>query len=162
MVRLRDALRERLAGERVPCCRSHGDFTPWNLLVRGGRLAAFDWEFSEPRAPALFDLLHFHVQTGVLVRHVDAPRLLRELDVLAAGAARTLFAPAGPPPVSMAALAGLYVLHVATLDDEVHRIERPPFVQVEWLRSARRELAELLADRLRAEAGGADAEVRAA
>jgi len=163
MAGLRDALHRGVAGGRLPCCRCHGDFTPWNLLVSDGRLMAFDWEFSLPCAPALHDLFHFHVQTGVLVRHVDAGRLLAELDALAAGPALATLRELGLEPADLDALAGLYVLHIATFDEETNRIQRPPFAQVDWLRRGRTELARLLRARLLAGAGrGAARKVRAA
>ena len=54
----------------------------------------------------------------------------------------------GVEPAQIAALAGLYVLHVATFDAQVNHIERSPVVQVEWLHRTRTELARLLEARL--------------
>jgi hypothetical protein len=152
MSALRDALLRHAAGERIPCSTCHGDFAPWNLLVSRDRIVAFDWEFCQERVPALFDLLHFHIQTGILVRHVGARRLLEELDALAAGPARGLLRELALDPHRIDGLAGLYVLHVATSDEEVNLIERPPFPQVEWLKRSRTELARLLEARLREKA----------
>ena len=149
---LRDAVRRWFAEAPVPCCMAHGDFTPWNLLLVSGRLVAFDWELAEEEAPALFDLIHFHFQTGILVRHLAAPALLEELDAVVAGAGRPLLRSFGLRPAAVDALAGLHVLHAATLDEAANRVERPPFAQVDWLRSARLELARRLVRRL---AGGA-------
>ena len=149
MVGLRDALLHGLAGRSLPCGRSHGDFTPWNLVLDDGRLAAFDWEFSREEVPALFDLVHFQFQTGVLVHHLGAVGLLAELDTLLAGPARDFVRELGLDALRTLASTALYVLFISTFDEHLHRIERPPFVQVEWLREARIELAHLLAARLR-------------
>ncbi len=49
---------------------SHGDFTPWNMYVTPKKLQVYDWEMAENEMPLLFDLFHFHFQTGVLIhRH---------------------------------------------------------------------------------------------
>jgi hypothetical protein len=60
-------LAERLRGRPLPFHLSHGDFTPWNMLVVDGRIYLFDWECSDAEAPAGYDLFHFLVQTGLLL-----------------------------------------------------------------------------------------------
>lgn len=39
--------------------RSHGDFTKWNMRRNGDQLLLFDWEYSRPNIPILYDFLHF-------------------------------------------------------------------------------------------------------
>ena len=63
---LRSALEDSLGDRPIACAMNHGDFTPWNLLCDRGELRAFDWEYSIEIAPALFDLVHFIVQTGII------------------------------------------------------------------------------------------------
>ncbi len=50
----------------VPTSLTHGDFTPWNMYLGGGRLHVYDWELSE-RLPLLNDVFHFVFQSGVLI-----------------------------------------------------------------------------------------------
>jgi len=38
---------------------THGDFTPWNTFLIGGRLYVFDWEYAEEGLPFTNDLIHF-------------------------------------------------------------------------------------------------------
>lgn len=47
---------------------AHGDFTPWNVYQAKSSLKVYDWELSIEKAPLLFDLFHFMMQTGVLVQ----------------------------------------------------------------------------------------------
>jgi hypothetical protein len=53
-----------LAGIQIPCGIMHGDFTPQNTRVDKERLFLFDWEFASLQAPILWDVFHFHIQTG--------------------------------------------------------------------------------------------------
>ena len=46
----------------IPCGYWHGDFTPWNTRLLGGRLSVFDWESCEPETPWGWDSFHFSVQ----------------------------------------------------------------------------------------------------
>jgi hypothetical protein len=53
-----------LDGIQIPCGIMHGDFTPKNTRVDKERLFLFDWEYASWEAPILWDLFHFHIQTG--------------------------------------------------------------------------------------------------
>lgn len=120
---------------------AHGDFTPWNLAVARDGMRAFDWEAQLEAAPLLFDLFHFHIQTGVLVHRRDGADLFASLGELLEGAARPLLELGRMDgPAALRAL-GLYILHSATRDEELHRARPAPFVQVGWQRRARREIA---------------------
>ncbi len=132
-------LRGVLGDRAVPCTPSHGDFTPWNLIERDEELIAIDWEFHEDAAPAGRDLCHFHLQTGILVRHVAGAELLVELLDLLRGPFRTSCC------LDAEITVGFALLHQAVHDERIHAIERPPFEQVEWLRDARLEMARILA-----------------
>ncbi|MGV3637097.1 MAG: hypothetical protein ACO1NQ_05565 [Flavobacteriales bacterium] len=57
---------ERQAGP-MTMATAHGDLTPWNIHCASDRLAIYDWEMHRPLAPALFDLVHFHLQQGIVV-----------------------------------------------------------------------------------------------
>ena len=60
--------RERLIGQ-FPIARTHGDFAPWNILVRPDwKLTLIDWEFSEPDGVAGVDLAHYVLVTQHLLK----------------------------------------------------------------------------------------------
>ena len=91
--------RGRLAG-RFPITRTHGDFAPWNILVRPGQgLTLIDWEFSESDGVAGVDLAHYVLTTQQLLKRRDslsATRIgaaeLQRVGGYAAEDARTLMA----------------------------------------------------------------------
>lgn len=85
-----------LGGMRSPACLCHGDFTPWNLRLLGGRLLAFDWEYASEAGTPAYDLIHFFFHSRALgargriyapaLAHGPAWRaLLRCLDRLGCG-----------------------------------------------------------------------------
>lgn len=39
--------------------RTHGDFTPWNCVIRNELLYVYDWEYSTPGLPYGYDYIHF-------------------------------------------------------------------------------------------------------
>lgn len=53
----------RPVAEAIPVCLAHGDFTPWNTFLQGGRLYVFDWEYATEARPVGFDLAHFLLST---------------------------------------------------------------------------------------------------
>lgn len=46
---------------------AHGDLTPWNSYCSDDQLALYDWEMYSADAPLLYDLVHFHMQQGIIV-----------------------------------------------------------------------------------------------
>ncbi len=133
----------------LPTALAHGDFTPWNLAVSPHGLRAFDWEACTDGAPLLFDLFHFHIQTGVLVHRIDGARIFESLgEVLDRMARPLLHLGRLDGPGVLRALA-LYVLHAAVRDEVLNRAQPAPFVQVGWQRRARREIARRVAGCLR-------------
>ncbi|MFT7484950.1 MAG: hypothetical protein ACI9F9_000796 [Candidatus Paceibacteria bacterium] len=148
---LAEGLRLALSGSELQCALSHGDFTPWNIIHEDQRLAVFDWEFAAWDAPALADLVHFHLQTGILVRRVSADLLLEELVSLVAGEARCLIPGMSQETTGSLAYIGLEVLRAASTDEAQNAIQCPDFEQVGWLRAARLELAWSIGERLQAE-----------
>lgn len=51
--------------QSVPCCRTHGDFSPWNIRFQGGILYVIDWEESEEDGLAFTDIFYyFYCQLG--------------------------------------------------------------------------------------------------
>ncbi|MBL4771149.1 MAG: hypothetical protein JKY61_08410 [Planctomycetes bacterium] len=147
---LETVLRSHLSGTMLPCTASHGDFTPWNARVHDGRFMAFDWEFYRESAPALFDLFHYTLQTGVLMQKVPAQDALERALQQARDLGYPLCRISGVQDDEIELLAAIYVMSIADRDAVLHRIERPGFKQVEWLESARILWARQLTDRLRA------------
>ncbi len=145
---LSSTLELQLAGTHLPCTPSHGDFTPWNTRVQNDKLIAFDWEFYKKSTPALFDLFHFELQTGVLMRKVPAEKAVERVLQLVRDRGYTLCRAAGVQDQEIETLAAIYVLAIAVRDTTLHSIERPEFEQVQWLESARRLWARQLTERL--------------
>lgn len=147
---LAEVLRSHLSGTMVPCTPSHGDFTPWNTRIHDDRLVAFDWEFYGESTPALFDIFHYILQTGVLMQKVPVENALERALHLVRTQGHPLCRISGVQDDEIELLAAAYVLAVADRDATLHRIERPKFKQVEWLESARSLWARQLTDKLRA------------
>ena len=51
----------------LPFHYSHGDFAPWNARTLNHGLLLFDWEYAAAEAPPGYDLIHFAVQTAMLL-----------------------------------------------------------------------------------------------
>ncbi len=147
---LSDALKLHLAGATLPCTPSHGDFTPWNTRVQDNHLMAFDWEFYGDSTPALFDLLHYELQTGILMQKIPAESALDRVLHLIRSQGSPLCRVAGVRDSEIELLASAYLLTIADRDATLHSIERPSFEQVEWLESARLLWARQLTEKLRA------------
>lgn len=63
----------------VPLTIIHGDFAPWNLRQRRGRLAAFDWEYGHLGGIPGIDRTHYLLQTGFLLENWDVDTTLHRL-----------------------------------------------------------------------------------
>ena len=81
------ALRDRLAGHRVPQTVVHGDFWPGNLLLADGRVrGVIDWECAVPDGPPTRDLARFVITYSLyLDRHTRPGRLVAGHPGLRAG-----------------------------------------------------------------------------
>jgi hypothetical protein len=80
LAQLRAALvNERMAGP-MTTAPAHGDFTPWNIHCGRELLAIHDWEMYRTSAPALFDLVHFHMQQGIIVDRLDFLRIRERIE----------------------------------------------------------------------------------
>lgn len=142
---LSHALESSADGFALPTTFAHGDFTPWNLVARRGRLRAFDWEYFSTRAPALYDVLHFHVQSGVLVKRHSGERIFDDLTSVFRGPAADVVAATSLRREEILQLAALYVLHEGVSHEVAERRDPSPFAQAAWLRHARRALCRRLA-----------------
>lgn len=68
------------------CCIStsfaHGDFTPWNVVIRDDTLGVFDWEMGLREAPLYFDFFHYIYYSSVLVDHLNFDKIKHRIDAL--------------------------------------------------------------------------------
>ena len=58
---------------------AHGDFTPWNMYVSETDLYIYDWELARNEFSPLFDLFHFHFQTGILIHNSSFEKILSKI-----------------------------------------------------------------------------------
>lgn len=56
-----------LAGVQVPVTLVHGDFVPWNMVLAGGAVRVFDWEYGCLEGLPNWDETHFMLQVGLLL-----------------------------------------------------------------------------------------------
>ncbi|GAA1655221.1 hypothetical protein GCM10009744_54670 [Kribbella alba] len=112
-VRQRTAYQEALArlaqshgDEEVRLTAWHGDFAPWNLGLRGGRLQLWDWERFATGVPAGLDRIHYVLHTSTRAAGFSA----EVID--AALASPHTHHPACPPP-AQDLLAVLYLASIA-------------------------------------------------
>lgn len=140
-----EALEHSADGFALPTTHAHGDFTPWNVVQRRGRIRAYDWEYFAPSAPALYDVLHFHIQTGVLVKRHSGERIFDGLDALFRGPASQVVQAASLRSEEILQLTALYILHEGVRHELEERRNPSPFDQAAWLRHARRALCRRLA-----------------
>ena len=145
------ALADATGDAALPVHASHGDFAPWNLAAHAGRLRAFDWEHSELEAPALHDLVHFHVQTGALVGEVPGERVFDELRSLFAGPGGRVVRALGISGEDVLRLVSLHVLQMGVTSEVIERLRPAPLIESVRLRRVRLalcvRLAGLLAER---------------
>ena len=81
---LLELIRENLEDVPYDCyytsCLAHGDFTPWNMFVGEDKLYLYDWESSKRTAPFLFDLFHFHFQTGTFIKELSFDQVYQQIE----------------------------------------------------------------------------------
>lgn len=69
---------EILAGREWPVVIQHGDFVPWNLLIRpDGAFQAVDWEYGIMEGFPHLDLAHYLLQTSALIHRRSPAEALR-------------------------------------------------------------------------------------
>lgn len=101
----------RTSDTHIPVAsRWHGDVVPWNAgRDRAGTTWLWDWEYSEPDAPAGMDALHWHLNAGGPMPATGAGRQLRE----GVERARPVLQALGAGPRQRAVVTALYVLTIA-------------------------------------------------
>lgn len=150
LLRLRAALAERILHERnlsvlltdaidavisresnyesVTYVRCHGDFTPWNTYLAGGRLELFDWEYSKEEYPPYYDIFHFTISHCYYEKHMTAAeissflknKLLPEMSLLTEEADFLL----------LEYLLGILALYESRCPREVRLLDSHPVVQI--------------------------------
>jgi hypothetical protein len=100
----------------------HGDWAPWNLAWRDGRVGVWDWERSTHDAPVGLDAAHFDFQVALSASHNRSLEALRQ--VLAGrtpmGSARSL------SPERARLLLALHLLEMALRWEEGRRAGMSP------------------------------------
>ncbi len=86
----------------------HGDWAPWNMVVRAEGVHVWDWEKYAIDVPVGFDAIHYFIQGSVVERGIRPADAFAA--ALAGGAAPLLPDDAARP----ALLTWLYALHLAT------------------------------------------------
>lgn len=66
---LLDRVVDRDSSTTVEVGVSHGDWVPWNLATRSGRVYVFDWEHWANDVPVGVDLLYWHFQVAFVLKH---------------------------------------------------------------------------------------------
>ncbi|WP_194288440.1 hypothetical protein [Ornithinicoccus halotolerans] len=90
--------------------RWHGDMVPWNAgRDRAGTTWLWDWEYSEPDAPAGMDALHWHLNAIGPMPATGTGRQLRD----GAERARPVLQALGAGPQQRAVIAAVYALTIA-------------------------------------------------
>jgi hypothetical protein len=109
-----EEIEQRFGALEMPFGAWHGDWVPWNMGRRDGRLHVWDWERSGHLAPCGLDAVHFDYQAELGLRRARpdaalAPVLSRARDALG----RLNVAPALASP-----LLSLHLLEMALRFDE--------------------------------------------
>jgi len=97
------------AGLTVGMGRSHGDWTPWNMMPTDRRLLVWDWERTTASVPVLLDVLHYFFQTGWLRKGAPAAAALDG----AVTAAATVAAALETPPEGARLLGAVYLVELS-------------------------------------------------
>ena len=80
-----DVLRETDAERPVPVGAWHGDWTPWNMSRRRGRLQLWDWERFETGVPLGLDRCHYGVNAVCRRDGVSLASVMRGLELAGIG-----------------------------------------------------------------------------
>ena len=73
-----EVVEKPLLGKTVEWSVYHGDFTPWNMFVEGGKLFVFDWEYALRTCPPHLDRYHWFTQVALFEKHHDAKKIIEE------------------------------------------------------------------------------------
>lgn len=115
----------------APMAAAHGDFTPWNTLVRDKQLCVFDWELAQPVLPGLYDLFHFQYQSGTLIGNQGFGVVRQEIDAMLNRPEWQLFCERHRMDTDQAEI--LYLIHTMTYYLSVYSRQSVWHQQVSWL-----------------------------
>ncbi|KAB7727663.1 hypothetical protein F5984_21595 [Rudanella paleaurantiibacter] len=115
----------------VPVASAHGDFTPWNVMVRDHRLCVFDWELQHDALPGWYDLFHYVYQSAILVGNRGYGAIRREVDALLS---RPEWQPAGDAyDLDTEEAEMLYLIYTVTYYLGVYSEQTDWHGQIHWL-----------------------------
>lgn len=86
----------------------HGDWTPWNMTMSGGRALVWDWERFETGVPVGYDAVHYWLQ-GAIIRAGASPVTAAEA---ALRKAPETLAPLGVEPDAASLVAAMYLVEI--------------------------------------------------
>jgi len=71
---------EKTSNTKIISCRSHGDFAPWNISVKNGKLFVYDWEDSLADGLPFIDIFHFiYRQASLIGPWPEADSIIRQM-----------------------------------------------------------------------------------
>ena len=110
---------------------SHGDFTPWNMYEKNGKLHVYDWEYTRKASPLGYDAFHFIMQHGILVNRKSWKEIYNEIrEKLDAGIFSDL--PANPEENTNLYLK-LYLIINSIIYLDIYSRQKSWHVQIAWL-----------------------------
>ncbi|MBO0949644.1 phosphotransferase [Fibrella forsythiae] len=115
----------------IAVASAHGDFTPWNILLRGHKLCVIDWELYRAELPGLYDLFHFQYQSMVMLGNQGFNAIRREVDTILKQTDWRLFRERNSVDVDLAEK--LYLIHTITYYLSVYSRQPDWHQQVNWL-----------------------------
>ncbi|RYF74211.1 MAG: hypothetical protein EOO39_09015, partial [Cytophagaceae bacterium] len=115
----------------ITVASAHGDFTPWNIMLRGQKLCVIDWELYRADMPALYDLFHFQYQSMVMLGNQGFEAIRREVDTTLKQTDWRLFRERNSVDVDLAEK--LYLIHTITYYLSVYSRQPDWHQQVNWL-----------------------------
>jgi hypothetical protein len=110
---------------------AHGDFTPWNIMVKNNQLCCIDLELSRNHMPVLFDLFHFVYQSNIMIGNKGYKSIRQELDQLFALPQWQTFINEHGIDIEMAEKQ--YLLYTMAYYLEVYHRQPQWHIQVSWL-----------------------------
>jgi hypothetical protein len=117
-----DIVEERFGAEVLALGSWHGDWAPWNMAWRHGRVAVWDWERSTSDAPVGLDAAHFDFQVALAATR---NRSLEALERTLRGKPSMISA-LGLPSERQRLLLSLHLLEMALRWEEGRRVGMSP------------------------------------
>ena len=112
---------------------SHGDFTPWNVMVKNEKLHLIDLELSHIEMPMLFDVFHYVYQANILIGNNGYTSIRNELDALFQLPAWIVFLQ--KHQIDTRAAECLYLQYTVAYHLVIYQQQQQWHVQIGWLLS---------------------------